>query len=155
MFSHLLNRLILVCTWTLAIGLSCSAQGDLGDLKKNFYLRPYWEKPFDCDSLPADGITTVEDRICANLRLQWADSTLGTLCEMVRTEIQRFQDDTLLARFDGLQAEWRAYRDRHCMTLHGGYVTSTGAVIYMDEMRRLTEIRIVEMEELLGVYRGE
>lgn len=130
------------------------AQGDLAYLKKNFYLQQYWEKPFDCDSLPADGITSVEDRICANLRLQWADSTLGVYYEMVLEEMARFEDDTLVRHFEEVQSAWRAYRDRHCKTLHGGYVTSTGAVIYMDEMRWLTEIRIAEMKALLKLYQG-
>lgn len=137
--------------------LACSgmAQGDLGYLKQNFYLQDYWMEPFDCDTLPDDEIDSFQDRICANLRLQWADSTLKLYHDSVRAEIVRHKDDTLLAHFDQLQANWRAYRDRHCRVMYGGYVTTTGAVAYMEEMRWITELRIVEMKRLLSLYRWE
>lgn len=136
------------------IAMGSHAQGDLDYLKDNVYLKHYYDRPFDCDTLRADGVSSLEDRICANLRLQRADSVLKVYHDSVRVEMLRYEGEVLVESFDLLQDAWRYFRDTHCNSLYGGYGTSTGAVLYMDEMRRLTEIRIAEMKGLLRVYRG-
>jgi uncharacterized protein YecT (DUF1311 family) len=141
----------LTILFALSVGI-CVGQGDLKYLKDNFYLEQYYLSPFNCDSLTQDGLFSIQDRICANLKLQEADLILETYYDSVRTEILSFKNDSLIQSFESLQLSWREYRNSHCETLYGGYETTTGAVIYMNEMRRLTEVRIEEMKALLKIY---
>ncbi len=145
---------IITILLTLTIG-TCFGQGDLNYLKKNSYLNEYYINPFDCDSLQEDGVTSIQDRICANLKLQETDSILKIYYDSVRAEIVVNNNDSLSQSFELLQKSWRQFRDIHCEALYGGYSTSAGAVIYMDEMKKLTKIRIEEMKGLLKIYRNE
>ncbi|MCB0790545.1 MAG: DUF1311 domain-containing protein [Flavobacteriales bacterium] len=132
--------------------LAANAQGDLQHLRNEPYLQGYYEHPVDLDSIPNDGSVTFYDRVRANLQLQEADSVLRTVHDQLRVRIIALHDDTLLRTFDDLQAAWRAYRDAHCRSTYGGYVTTTGAVMFMNEVRRLTELRTEEMRALLEAY---
>ena len=130
------------------------AQGDLSYLKNNVYLDYYYEQPFDCNTYTEDGVNSIHDRICSNLQLQKTDSILKIYYDSVCVELGKFNSDSLILSFELLQENWRHYRNMHCDQLHGGYQTSLGAVLYMDEMRKITEIRIVEMKYLLGLYQN-
>ncbi|MEZ5172269.1 MAG: lysozyme inhibitor LprI family protein [Bacteroidia bacterium] len=147
-------KVFLTMLLILGAGL-CFSQGDLLFLKNNFYFREYYRDSYNCDSLPEDGITSIDDRICANIKLQEADSILKMFYDSVRMELLLYNSDSLSQSFELLQKSWRQYRDAHCEFLYGGYETSTGAVLYMNEMRYLTNVRIEEMKGLLRVYRDK
>ncbi|MCB0705809.1 MAG: DUF1311 domain-containing protein [Saprospiraceae bacterium] len=148
------NYNILSLSLSLITGI-CYGQGDLDYLKENLYLTEYYKNPFDCDGLPDDGIYSLDDRICANLKLQEADSTLSFYYNEIKIALLSIHNAQLIQSFETLQQSWRTYRDLHCDTLYGGYETHTGAVLYMTEMRRLTEVRIEEMKSLLDIYTNE
>jgi uncharacterized protein YecT (DUF1311 family) len=129
-------------------------QGDLSYLKNIAYLDIYYDHPFNCDSLADDQVSTMTDRICANLRLQRSDSLLTLYYDSLLVETRRIGGDTLRRAFDELQRSWRTYRDEHCKALVGEVTGNWSAAAFMDEMRALTDIRIEELKQLLELYRS-
>ena len=143
----------------IIIAKSAIGQRDFNHLKDQPYLKYYESHPFDCDSVPDSLYSNLTDRICANIWLQKSDSICSSYIDSVRTEILKWENDTLLIQFDSLQSGWRKFRDKHTDLIWMSYEGCGGchsrATHFMTSSRQLTEIRISELKLLLELYRKE
>lgn len=137
------------------LSTTCQAQGDLSYLKNLEYLRIYRAQPFNCDSLSNAQVNTMTDRICANLQLQRSDSILKVEYDRLLVEVERVGGDSLVTTFNDLQYAWRTFRDRHCKSVAPEITGNASATEWMNEMRRITDIRTAELRQLYSLYRND
>ncbi|MEL6672048.1 MAG: lysozyme inhibitor LprI family protein [Bacteroidota bacterium] len=139
--------------------LGLRAQPEYSHLAEQSYLKYYEAHPFDCANIPDSLFSTLSMRICANIKLREQDVILAGYVDSVRQQIGRWKDDTLLMEFEALQKAWRRYRDRKASLIYQSYEGCGGchlrSIHYMGTLRRMTEIRIEELQRLLTYYRQE
>lgn len=133
-------------------------QGGLEHIKNQPYMKSYKIMPFNCDPIPDSLYSSLAMKICANLKLMESDSVLIIYCDSLKSEIESFGGSVLVNKFDSLQTVWRKYRDIHCRIIWDYYegcsFCNQRAVHYMNEMKKLTDIRISEIKRLIDLYRN-
>ncbi|MCB0789702.1 MAG: DUF1311 domain-containing protein [Flavobacteriales bacterium] len=129
--------------------LPAEGQGDLQHLKENLYMQDLHLRALDCDSLTDIQVNTMTDRYCENLRLQRADSVLKARCDRYEQGFTGEDAQAQLLAFRDLQDAWRTYRDTHCRPDCAEIRSNGAAANCMWCMRRITEVRIAELDLLL------
>ena len=136
-----------------------SGQGGLDHIKNQKYMKYYDLLNINCDSIPDSLASMLTYRICANIKLQKSDSILTLYYDSLKTEMFKFGGNIMVQEFDSLQFAWRNYRDSHCKVIWDKYKDAFSghmrAIHYMDEMKKLTDIRISEIKRLIYFYREE
>lgn len=126
-----------------SFSLLCSAQNtkDVGFIKDQPYLKH--AKHTNCDSTSG---TTIEQRICLNIKLRRVDSIMLTKFNHV---LNKIENDSLKNVFKAHQSYWEAERKSISMLKSEGYENSAEAIIYMYHMIKATEIRILTLNSIL------
>jgi len=135
----------------IAIMLFCSifafGQPDMENIKSQPYLEH--KEHLNCDS----AITTLELRICANLKYQKSDSLLNDIYQKIISEIENEYLNIDEALFQRSQEEWKEYRDSHCNIYWEMYDGgSFQSVVYMECLADITNERISRLKEILEFY---
>jgi len=151
-----MRLLLLIASFSLSF--QSIAQGDLAKLHDQSYMNTYYAKPFNCDKgEKPSGMTRDEaDRICANARLQVSDTLLALYDDSLMIEIAKTHKSDLFMQNMEAQEQWRTKRDKECLALElNSYASVTATTRYLNEMRKLTDIHIVELKAELKRYQAD
>jgi uncharacterized protein YecT (DUF1311 family) len=131
------------CILFFTLPFLCPAQNtkDVGFIKNQPYLK--YAKHINCDSTSG---TTLEQRICLNIKLRRIDSIMLSKFNQVLSKIE---NDSLINVFKTNQSHWEAERKSIGMLKSEGYEHSAEAIMYMHYMIQATETRILTLDILL------
>lgn len=133
-------RILFIFVFYAFFGFSQNTK-DIGFIKDQPYLK--YEKHINCDSTSG---TTIEQRICLNIKLRRVDSIMLSKFNRV---LNKMENDSIKNVFKTHQHHWEAERKSIGMLKSEGYENSAEAIIYMYSMIQVTETRIMTLDILL------